>query len=704
MDIKDLFLSGKLNDLGLLVLGGNSANENKYNEYQSFRPTALPWKTIDDICQSNSQLAHLKSLWLANIGRNGLNVAIDNNFAEATKERLKNKMYNFVYSDLEYNSLRRQIVSLLFTEGNAIIEVVDNKPVVKSIRYYKIEHNKKLNITRYKLKDSTGERGDWLYHGKDIWHIKDPIFEDYAVAPSRLDLAYSWLTLESHGVKTNSNIFARGAIGLTILSLDPQSYRELEQSAPNAEGENALQQWLKETWSNLTGSKNANTIRTIPKVDNVYEIGKNNKDMQFNELLRFLTPERVSWSWGITLADLGSGEATTYNNTQTFSYVLYEKIGRHIEQQIDSMLNTFLLPAFNLPTSVYGEISVTHVEPSSPDRTSALEQARQNWLSDTITLNEYRDYIDMPPVDDGDVYYSEWRARQSSNVVTQEAGSTQPDTEGEFKKKIYKKTPIEKVLESELVNGSKKKKGFIQKWEKAFDSQLTDWLAKFKSDNPEDPSKYKVELPKIESYYSFPALEKDLAKFAQFGVDEFNKDKNIKFKKVKYAESGLPKIIQKALEFRVLFLLKGEDFVEVDEYNKLIPLWMGIKKFKGVDEETSSQISNFLKARGKEGVPKLVNELTSKFKDMTTARAETIARTEVSNALEGSRYILYQDEYGKDGTSRWSTAKDERVGDDHEQNEGVVRKLGKAFPSGETRPGQRPNCRCTSFMLPPGNY
>lgn len=92
----------------------------------------------------------------------------------------------------------------------------------------------------------------------------------------------------------------------------------------------------------------------------------------------------------------------------------------------------------------------------------------------------------------------------------------------------------------------------------------------------------------------------------------------------------------------------------------------------------------------------LAEEIETNFK-MSPERADMIARTETAAAdVQGNR-VAYEAS-GLVDSWQWLTAGDEKVSDECISNNGEIRKLGEAFPSGATEVPGHPLCRCD--MLP----
>lgn len=690
--LQDRFLSGEL-DGALRVMQGLGYEG---NEYTPIKASLLSQSQIRKIFDSNTELIHLKSLWMANVGRNGTSVHIEREMTERSKDRFQKLLYRVLYSDLRWSDLHKQIISKIFEEGNAVVWHNDEgQPVVESIfrfNVYKDDMNKRARYAYIDPKTNTEAPGlQNLVHGEDVWHIKDPMFADRWIAPPRVNLALAFLILENNGVKANSKLFANGLIGTILLKMNPEATKDPKLTTPDENGVTGIQRRMREIWDSMTGVSKSNQVHPLSWLEQVFEPGKDNKSMQFVDLLKDVAPERIAWAWNITLADLGSGDNTTYNNTQTFSYVLYEKIGRHLEEAEDDLRNEFLLPKAGYPTANYGDIYVQYDKPSNPDRINYQEQARHDWLANLITLNEYRDSQDLSPVDDGDVYYKDWV------VSTAPAPDDTTDTAFAVKKNetlsFAKGTPTDKALKS------KDYRRFEKRWGDSLTKQLNEFLERFSEVSDDGLENYEVKLKKIETFYSFPTLKKDISKFAKRGLDLVKKDKRVKFKNIadlrtiNFADDPFgqfPDIVKEWVEQRTAWVLKGGEFEGMT--------------FAGVDEATTQEISNLIKDNLSKGAVEIAKIITERIPELVRYRSERIARTEVANAVEGSQFVMYKQEFGEKGTITWQTAQDEDVRASHAGNNGKTVQIGETFPNGNTRPGQDVNCRCTALYEPGEDY
>jgi len=82
----------------------------------------------------------------------------------------------------------------------------------------------------------------------------------------------------------------------------------------------------------------------------------------------------------------------------------------------------------------------------------------------------------------------------------------------------------------------------------------------------------------------------------------------------------------------------------------------------------------------------------------SVARAQLIARTEVMRAQTGGNWTTWV-QSGIVKKVKWLTAEDERTCPVCEENDNIVREIGKPFPSGHIMPGDpHPLCRCVAVV------
>ena len=114
-----------------------------------------------------------------------------------------------------------------------------------------------------------------------------------------------------------------------------------------------------------------------------------------------------------------------------------------------------------------------------------------------------------------------------------------------------------------------------------------------------------------------------------------------------------------------------------------------------VDKTTLQNLIDIISKGIAEGksLGEIQKEIHQSIDEISLHRAETIVRTETTNAVN-----LVEVELSKElglKTHRWVTSNDDRVSDECLENEaeGWIN-IGDEFPGGVTQPPQHPNCRC----------
>jgi hypothetical protein len=629
------------------------------------------------VSTTNPQLPYIVSQWQGNVGQNGSTVYIESSESsslktQAQKKRVQTSTYDFLYNNLKWRKIELEIIELIAKEGNAVVMLnAEGELIVHSIFRFNVYFESNQKTRRYAFRNKEGNEEQSmrnLKHGIDIYHIQDPITSSCAISPSRLDACFSFILLEQKGVKANTALFANGLLMNIFLKLNPDLLPKLQDQSKDKNGKTFWQKFMEPVLDRFSGVEKAGRVGYIPGLEEIIEVGKNNKEAQFYELIRELTPERVAWAYSMTLADFGAGKSTTYNNATTFDDALYDKVGRPLEQLLDDCRNNFVLKqlfGFSISTKFY----IKYDEPEDPNKLLEIESWRNDWLAGIVTRDEYRAKRGLEASSNGDQFY------------TTQALTTSTDEDKEQKEEevftidfARKKSPTEQALATQ--NYTK----FSQKWEKALSKQLETFLVAFGALDGID-EKYTPRIPKIESFYSFNDLKANISFFAGLGLDEVKKDKRVKFK-AEFWDGEYPREVEDFIDKRVENILKGGE------------------QFSSVDFETSAHIETIIKENLSFGVAHIAQKIKEAIPLLSSDRASLIAHQEVANAVEGTREIMYKKAF-KDGTKEWQTVADASVRDSHKDNE----KQGKIdindkFSSGDNSPAGAFRCRCTVLYYP----
>lgn len=116
---------------------------------------------------------------------------------------------------------------------------------------------------------------------------------------------------------------------------------------------------------------------------------------------------------------------------------------------------------------------------------------------------------------------------------------------------------------------------------------------------------------------------------------------------------------------------------------------------ESVTDKTFETISMIVADNMDKGIPEIKRALKTAFEDMSSTRAERIARTEAGYMTSLGSEMAYQESNVVSG-KQWLTTGDERVREEHVQNDGQIVGLYDAFSNGEHFPAESSiNCRCT---------
>lgn len=704
----DDFLSGQHDHLFQTV---NAFSGGSYNKYTPINPRALSFRQYDEIERSSSIMPHIYSIYQANIGANGRRVVIAQNdqntpATQKLKERTQKRVYNFLYTKKNWADLEDKIINVTAKEGSCIIMPDANDELaVWSLRRFNVYHDDVTNTTRYAFKngnDTEIKEMSNLVDRIDLYHFKDPVFKHWIVPPSRLDCAFNYILLQNNGLRSNNFIFSNAFIGTTLLGFNSDAASSGGQLAsdmvdgkkvPDKQGKSIIQRMVDKINDTFSGVQKSFRVGYAYGLDKVFELGKSNRDIQFLELLVKSKTEILS-SYSLTMSDVGDGDkGLTYSNAATFSYAVYGKVGHAFEDQFDELCNEYFLPFYGITTTE--SFYIDYLPPSNPDRLALEEQSRKHFETNLVTVNEHREVCGLEPTEGGDVFLKDWAAptvetlpNPNSDTIEVEA-KTKPkeqlnNSSGFFTKVAFAlPSPTDKALLSELYLGNSKKKGFLNKWTEAITKQITTYVKELEKTDNIDLETYTVKLPKIETFYSFPSLKKDLLAFAGLALDEVKKDKRTNFAFQRdYFDGVYPQAVIDQIDKFTEAVLKG------------LP-----DMFDSVDVETNAQIQNIIKANINSGAVQIAQIIAEALPRIGVNRAKLIAETAVAEAVEKTRERMYLIEF-PEGTKEWLTTLQDVcplcIGN---ERQGRI-KITDLFSSGVSAPSAHGRCRCTAIYNP----
>ncbi|GAB4146856.1 MAG: hypothetical protein OHK0017_07860 [Patescibacteria group bacterium] len=671
-----------------MSIAGNNGNGYGIVNYQNSRSKnyipiqnkKLQWASYRRILTTNVDVQASVRKWQMGCDSAG-------STAYASTELGKRKLYNLLYSTLDYPTLKQEYIEILASEGEVIIMLNDEgKPKAYSVgnfNCYWDETNKRF--IKYELLVDGQVAKDPklrdLHHGDELYHIQLSSGHGFSYSP--IDVLFDWLVLGKNGLNTNIELFGNGLINSILISFKREAMTpQLTDVTPDKQGKTGIQRKMEELWDTIMGRNGANKVQHVPELNAVHELGKDNKDMQFLELLDKET-EKIFRCFGMSSAD--AGKDVTYNNAENFDYRFYNTVGKWLDELDDQMRNEWLLPKFGVITTE--TLYIEHNKPQKPGKAEEDKLWLEMYKNKVITLDEYRNKVGLPALTP---QQKEELTPKVPDTVEVNPKDTQVSDVVDVKSKdkpggakfftmaarfAERKTPTEIALKSKSFTDPQK--GFLARWQTAIQKQLESYLKQIEKLEDGDLDNLEIKLPKIETFYSFPALKKDLQNFAGLGIDDFIENTGI----TKFFDGEYPLAVLEWLDDRVEKLLKGK------------------KGFHGIDKETSSQIETIIRNNASKGVVALASIIREQIPSIAFERASLIAHTEVGNAVESTRDILYQAEF-KGGEKEWQTS----VYDvcpicTGNENQGRI-PIDQDFKSGVGKALAHPNCRCTVLYYP----
>lgn len=652
------------------------------SQYTPYRGHAFDESTYRKIYQSLEQFGTITASYQSNVGAYSIQVL--SNAKDEAKNRLEENIQRFLYTSHEWQTIQDEIIEYIVREGNAILMLnEDGKLIVHSHFRFNIYRNPIQKTVEYRLLVDGVESVVGLKDGVDLWHFKDKMFQSYAVAPSRIDLAYAMVLLESKAVKLNTKQFESGWMSNILLQLNERAEQKAMDETKDDKGRTWIQRQMAALNDTLQGWRNAFRPGYVAGLKGIFEVGKSPRDAQFIELLK-LTPQRIAWAYSMTETDFGTGGSSTYNNVSVFNDRLYDLFGAGIEKRIEACWTKYLFPLFGINL---GRARVAFRQPPDGNENTERDFWRLAFVDGGLTLNEYREKLQLPAVNGGD----EFKQEQVVNPVN-------PTEDPQFKYRNRENFTLGDALQNvefkaknptEKAIASKKGAAFETRWEKAFKAQIDTFANKLTENiikqfiETEDTEELRKYVPKIESSYSFKALNEDLLYFAGVGIERIQKDDRVKtefsFKqdektKVFTFDGEYPDEVLEFIEMRTIFLLKG------------------VETYTGIDGETTSLIAKFIRDNAELGEEALIKKLKEKFEEESLGRARTIVRTEIANAVMGTNSLMYEI-YGAT-SKKLLPINDDRSRISHLASGNMWVALDKAYQGGFMRAGEQFNCRC----------
>lgn len=594
---------------------------------QIFLSPVLTWTTYKNIAK-NAIIQKLIQITNGSINQNGWDIKVKTYQSEKKNEKLSKEIYQ-ICEEINLIGLFWQIISLVLIYGNCFIIIADNKPKVYTPDMFNIYWNKYTQkVVKITANIDGREEPTNFVMGENFFHFKYFLYENEGLADSILDTIYVWLEFERIAIAVNSNLVERGNIGIVIPIFEKEMSKALERpvmESPDGEPTPTLHILLRKFRELFGGWQNSHKMATMMiGVKEIVELGKDNDKMQLQDMFDRAEAKYYD-AFGIEKTTENSNRASA----STLTYQLDNNIAKQWENQLERFVNQFLwkncinpimVEKFGYSFENSSQIYFQFNKPSDPDELAKMTLYRDTFINSAsigkplLTLNETREFLGLP------------EAPTELLELWQQASQPTLPTQPQLNFESKKKSPTELALESKdystlKYNDKTKKKepkGFLPAWQKAITKQLNQFITDFEKDQ-------KATLPKIETFYSFNALKKDLLVWIDFGIENAKKE----IATEKFAENlDYSQEILDWVDKRAEALLKGNEL------------------FKSVDNATSTQILDIIKAEieAKKPITEIVKTLTDWVPKISKNRAELIAETEVNSAVEFGRFTHFESE------------------------------------------------------------
>lgn len=665
-------------------------NVTKIEGYQPASKTGLSYSTIKSVSQSNTVVSKVIAKRAGSVNQNSWHMFVNVSNLQRKNDLIEARTYDILKNQININDLIREISIISSIYGCCYVEYTkDNQFIVHEPTYWQPYYN-----VRYKKLTKVINTIDKLSYefGNEIYRFDDPLQTNSGVPVSFIDVAFDAILLHHHAIKVNDNLISQGGVGAMIALIEKEYESRMNTPTdlddPHNQNKLAGNLFLTKLKESLGLSKRSiaykketpsHGLAMAIGVKEIVQLSKNNQDMQLEMLIKYCE-NKIYDAACVTNSD----QSSTYNNSANFNYQLYDDIARPYEDRIENLINNFVLPKLGLKSNenFYFEFNKAndpdelaknkfHLELAS----KTLEQSTNTELK-AVVINELRDRLNLSMID-----LALFESQQptlltaiDSNINDVQKFSFANAIEVEA---FAKKTPIQKALDSvayETLEANPKdpkkkvKKGLKPSFEKALNQQLDQYIAN--TANYDTLEQYVTNIDKnvgkLESYYSFNILIKDLLKFTDVGLRELN-----------LTDKEYPDYLIEYVNDRAKGLLKGKSDINKDQ------------------ESTDNALKNeLLTLISNTTIENIRDDLTKFKKEYSKTKAELIARTEVGEITEQSRYLVYTNNNYK--TKQWVTVNDSKVRVKHSQNEkdGIIG-IDEEFSSGDKRAGVGYNCRCT---------
>jgi HK97 family phage portal protein len=363
------------------------------------------------------------------------------------------------------------------------------------------------------------------------------------------------------------------------------------------------------------------------------------------------TLDDIAIATGVPKAILGVTTGETFSNADASIRIFLRETIKPLMDNLVNVLDWRLIP---------DEFELSFVDPTPEDQEQKMAMLKTANDINAVTLNEKREMLGLEPIKDGDTIYAPFNLSPLGE----------------------KPEPQEKVLKKKTFAHPLADADVRRAYAKLADARLERYQRKFLAQTKDF---FKGQRERLVTSLGATRKRKNL-------IDEaYNQTLEINIAK----ETLLPIL-------RELFKEAGQDTMQTFKLGRFVftdvmetALQKRAEMFsESIIATTTDQLQNAFKESldAGESRDQLVNRINELYTDITKGRAETIARTEVHNAVQEANLFGYK-QAGLP-IKIWVTVGDDRVREEHRSIDGEERPIDMPFSNGLQYPNEI-NCRCS---------
>lgn len=452
-------------------------------------------------------------------------------------------------------------------------------------------------------------------------------------------------------------------------------------------------QRLRAEWdSEHKGSANAHKTAILSGGITWKETTRSQSAMQFSEQ-KTINRDEILALFQVPKTILGLTEDVNRATAEASIYVFNLFTVKEQMQNIVDTLNEFLIPEFKGAEQYY----FTFTSPAKEDRVEVLAEYTQG-IDKWLTRNEIRAREGLAPTTEGDTIMGTFN---QVPIDTLPKSKPKKSNSKPVAKDISKMTPAELAVEN-FVSSKFNNKSYKQVEGLTKENYVAVWKAGLSKDEA-------ILKKKLTAY--FEKQEKEVQKNLRNeykGLDV----KEYKLKGVNDVVFDMDDAVSAGISLITPFLAEhlkraGEQatlLANGDEFNNDQP---AVKNFvkaraglfaKTINETTATRVVEVVQQGLDEGddMDTISEAVAQVYEVAKGSRTDMIVRTEASASANEGAKIAYNDS----GVKSWEWVVVNPEDEDCKQNEGVVVKIGEAFPDGSILPPDpHPNCECATLPV-----